>query len=175
MLVLATTNSGLYKLVLVLHILCAIVGFVAVYLNGVYGAEMKKRRGADSLAIYEANWRVTNIGQYVILGVLIFGLALVGLSDSAWKFSQTWVWLAVTLFVIGLGVSHGILLPAMKRMGVLMREMVAAGPPPAGAPAGPPPQAVEMEALGKRLGVAGGFLNVLIVVILIIMVWKPGV
>jgi Predicted integral membrane protein (DUF2269) len=174
MLVLATTNGGIYKLVLVLHILCAIVGFGAVYLNGVYGAEMKKRRGTDAIAIYEANFRVSKIGEYVIYGVFIFGLALVGLSDSAWKFSQTWVWLASALFIIGLGVSHGVLLPAVKRMGVLMREMVAAGPPPAGAPAGPPPQAVEMEALGKRVGAAGVFLNLLVVAILFLMVWKPG-
>jgi hypothetical protein len=175
MLVLATVNGGFYKLFLVLHILCAIVGFGSVYLNGVYGAEMKKRRGADALAIYDANWRVSKIGEYVIYGVFIFGLALVGMSDDAWKFSQTWVWLASVLFIIGLGVSHGVLLPAVKRMGVLMREMVAAGPPPAGAAAGAPPQAVEMEALGKRVGAASVFLNLLVVVILAIMVWKPGV
>ena len=30
-------NSGIYKLVLVLHILTAIVGFGAVLLNGIYG------------------------------------------------------------------------------------------------------------------------------------------
>ena len=36
--VLATINSGLYKLCLVLHILCAIVGFGALFLNGIYGS-----------------------------------------------------------------------------------------------------------------------------------------
>jgi hypothetical protein len=174
MLIVATINGGFYKLFLVLHVLCAIVGFGSVYLNGVYGAEIKKRRGPEALAVYDANYRVSKIGEYVIYGVFIFGLAMVGMSDSVWKFSQTWVWLAATLFIIGLGVSHGILLPGVKRMGVLMREMVAAGPPPEGA-GGPPPQAAEMEALGKRVGAAGMFLNLLIVVILFIMVWKPGV
>jgi hypothetical protein len=52
-----------------------------------------------------------------------------------------------------------------------MREMVAAGPP---ATPGPPPQATEMEALGKRVAATGGTLNVLLVVILVLMVFRPG-
>ncbi len=165
-----TIQSNWYKLVLVVHILCAIVGFGAVYLNGVYGAEMRKRRGQDAVAIFEANWRVTQIGQYFIYAVLLLGLALVGMSDKAWKFSQTWVWLAVVLYLVGIGLSHGVLLPGVKRMGVLMREMVAAGPPQGG----PPPQAAEMETLGKRVGTTDVALNLLIVVILVLMVFKPG-
>jgi hypothetical protein len=169
--------DGPYKFVLILHIFCAIVGFGAVFLNGVYGAQMKKRRGPEALAIYEANFTVSKIGEYFIYAVFVLGLALVGMSsvngNSFFKFSQTWVWLAVVLYIVGIGLSHGVLWPAVKRMGVLMREMIAAGPPPAGA-AGPPPQAAEMEALGKRVGATGATLNVLLVVILFLMVWKPG-
>jgi hypothetical protein len=62
-------------------------------------------------------------------------------------------------------------MPTVKRMGVLMREMLA-GPPPVG---GPPPQVVEMEALGKKLAVVGPVLNLILIVILVLMVWKPGV
>jgi hypothetical protein len=171
---LATTNGGLYKLCLVLHILCAIIGFGAVFLNGIYGQQMKTRlqsgRAAEAIGIYEANLMVSKIGEYFIYAVLIFGFALLGLSDSAWKFSQTWIWLAVVLYVIALGLSHAVLLPTVKRMGVLMHE-VAAGPPPAG---GPPPQAAEMASLGQRIGVVGPILNVILIVILFLMVWKPG-
>jgi uncharacterized membrane protein len=165
-----TSNSNWYKVVLVLHILCAIVGFGAVYLNGIYGAEIRKRRGADAIAVYEANFRVSNIGQYFIYAVLLLGLALVGMSNKEWKFSQTWVWLSVVLFVVGLGLAHGVLRPAVKRMGVLMRE-VAAGPP---ATSGPPPQATDMASLGQRIAAAGVTLNLVVVVILVLMVFKPG-
>jgi hypothetical protein len=49
------------------------------------------------------------------------------------------------------------------------------GPPPAGAaPSGPPPQVAVMEALGQRLAMGGMFLNVLLVVLVALMVWKPG-
>ena len=163
-------GSNWYKLVLVLHILCAIVGFGAVFLNGVYGNEMKRRKGPDALAIYEANWKVSKIGEYFIYAVFVFGFALLGLSDSIWKFSQTWVWLSVVLYIVGIGLSHGVVMPTVKRMGVLMREVLA-GPPPAG---GPPPQAGELEQLGQRLGVVGPVLNVILIVILFLMIWKPG-
>jgi hypothetical protein len=31
-----------------------------------------------------------------------------------------------------------------------------------------------MEALGKRVGATGAFLDVMVVVILVLMIWKPG-
>jgi hypothetical protein len=172
--VLAAYDSGLYKFFLILHILCAIVGFGAVFLNGVYGQQMKTRlqsgRAAEAIGIYEANMTVSKIGEYFIYAVFVFGFAVLGLSDSVWKFSQTWVWLSVVVYVVALGLSHGVMLPAAKRMGVLMHEM-AAGPPPVG---GPPPQAAEMEQLGKKMGVVGPILNLALIVILFLMVWKPG-
>jgi hypothetical protein len=177
MLVLGTIDGGFYKLFLVAHILCAIVGFGAVFLNGVYAAQMRKHPGPGSIAIFEANFKVSEIGQYFIYGVFLFGLGLVGLSDHVWKFSQTWVWLATILFIVGLGLSHGVLLPAVKRMGVLMKGMAAAGPAAAaveGAPPAMPPQLGEMMGLGKRVAVTGLSLDILVVVILAIMVWKPG-
>jgi len=174
-LVLGAYYDGLYKIVLLLHIFCAIVGFGAVYLNALYGQQIRKHPGREGIAIHDANFFVSGIGQYFIYGVFVFGFLLVLLSDDTWKFSQTWIWLAMLLYIVALGVSHGVLLPAVKRMGVLMREMADAGPPPAGtAPSGPPPQVAELGALGKRVGAAGAFLDVMLVVILILMIWRPG-
>jgi uncharacterized membrane protein len=174
--VFAAYLDGVYKLLLVLHIFCAIVGFGAVYLNALYWQQIRKHQGREGLAISEANFRVSEIGQYFIYAVFVFGFLLVLTSDDVWKFSQTWIWLAMALYVVGIGVSHGVLLPAVKRMGVLMRELIDGPPPPAGATAsGPPPQAAELAVMGKRVGAAGAFLDVLMVVILALMVWKPGI
>ena len=164
-----------YDLVLVLHLLTVIVGFGTVVLNGIYGAEAKKRQGPGGLAIGEAVEKVGGVAEKVIYLVPVFGIALVFMSDGNWDFGQTWVWLSLLLYVIGIGVSHGVLIPSERRMNALGRELVAAGPPPAGAPtAGPPPQVAEMEALGKKMGGAGMFLNLLLVVIVALMVFKPG-
>jgi len=167
-------DTTAYKIVLLLHILCAIVGFGTVFLNGLYGAQAKRRPGPGGLAIQEANLFVSKIAEYFIYAVFILGIGLVSMSDDAWKFSQTWIWLAMLLYIVGIGVSHGVLFPNAKKMRDLAAEMVAAGPPPADALPGPPPQVAEMERRGKTLGAASTFLHLLLVVILVLMIWKPG-
>jgi uncharacterized membrane protein len=173
--VLATYRDGVYDLFLLLHIMCAIVGFGAVYLNALYGQEVRKRPGPEGLAVFEANLRISKIAEYFIYAVFVFGLVLLAIAKvgdtHVYKFSQTWVWLSIVLYVVGLGISHGVLMPSVKKMGNLMREMIAAGPPVGG----PPPQAGQMAELGKKVGAAGATLNVLLVVIVALMIWKPGV
>jgi uncharacterized membrane protein len=173
----ARIGDDAYNVVLLLHILAAIVGFGGVFLNGIYGAEAKNRRGPEGLAVAKANFRVSWIAEWFIYAVPIFGFALIGMSDDVIEFGDTWIWLSILLYVVGLGVSHGVLMRNVKRMHVLMEELVGMGPPPAaaGAPAGgPPPQAAELEQRGKTVGMAGAFLNVLLVVMVYLMVFKPG-
>jgi uncharacterized membrane protein len=162
-------QGNLYRTVLVLHVMTAIVGFGAVFLNGLYAAEAKKRQGPSGRAVIEANFAVTKVGEKLIYAVPVLGILLVLVSDDAWSFSDTWIWLSMALYVVGIGVSHGVLIPGAKKIMALMLEMES-GPPPAG---GPPPQVAEIEALGKRQAMAGGFLDVLLVVLVGLMVFKP--
>ena len=167
-------NSGIYKLVLVLHILTAIIGFGAVFLNGIYGQQAKSRRGSESLAISQANFLVSRIGEYFIYAVFIFGVLLVVLSDDVWDFSDSWIVGAIVLYVLGLGLSHGLQQPNVRRMIALQDELVAMGPPPAGATAGaPPPQVIELEERGRRARIVGTALQLDLIVILMLMVWGP--
>jgi uncharacterized membrane protein len=171
--VLAEYMSDIYKIVLVLHILCAIVGFGAVMLNAIYGQQAKARRGSEGLAISEANYLVSKIGEYFIYAVFLLGIALVLIGDNVIDFGQTWVWLSMTLFICALGISHGLLAPRVRRLQALMREMIHMGPPAAGA-AGPPPQVTQMEGIGKQVALFGTTLQVLLVVILTLMIFQPG-
>jgi len=176
--VLGAYYDGLYKATLVAHILCAIVGLGAVFLNALYGAQVRKRPGPEGMAVFDANFYVAEVAQWVILGIFVFGILLVLESDDVWKFSQTWVWLAMSLYIVAISLSHFVLRRSLLRMRVLMGELAAAGPPPGAGggapPAGPPPQVVEMQSLGQRVAATGATLNVIVVVILCLMVWKPG-
>ena len=167
---LAAYGSDAYKIVLVLHILCAIVGFGAVFLNGIYGQQAKARKGPEGLAISQANFLVSNIGEYFIYAVFLLGIVLVLIGDNLFDFGQTWIWLAMLVFLSSLAVSHLMLRPRVKRMQALMEEVIS-GPPPAG---GPPPQVAEMEQLGKQIGMIAPALQVALVVILFLMIFKPG-
>jgi uncharacterized membrane protein len=167
-------NSGIYKLVLVLHILSAIVGFGAVFLNGIYGQQAKSRRGSEGLAISQANFLVSKVGEIFIYAVFVFGVLLVVLSDDVWNFSDSWIVASIVLYALGLGLSHGVMQPNVRRMIALQDELVAMGPPPAGAaPGAPPRQVIELEQRGQRARIVGTALQLNLVVILMLMVWGP--
>lgn len=167
---LAAFGSDAYNTVLVLHILCAIVGFGAVFLNALYGRQAAAIKGSEGLAITRANFAVSKVGDYFIYAVFVLGFVLVLIGDNVWDFGQTWIWLSMLLFFVGIALSHAVMQPTVRRMIALQEEM-ASGPPPAG---GPPPQLAEMEQLGKRLATVSPILNILLVVLLILMVFKPG-
>lgn len=164
-------NSGGYKLLLLLHILSIVIGLGGVTLSGVYGREAKQRQGPEGRAITEAVEYVGHVAHYVIYLIPVFGILLVLASDSVWTFGQTWIWLSIVLYALALGISHGVQFRNTRRMIVLMREMEA-GPPPAG---GPPPQVAEIERLGRGLAVGGGALHLILVILIGLMIWKPGV
>jgi hypothetical protein len=165
-------NSGIYKFVLVLHILCAIVGFGAVFLNGLYGAQVRAHPGPEGLAIFRANHLVSKVGEYFIYAVFVLGVLLVLLSDEVWEFSDTWVWGSMLLYAVGIGLSHGVVQPRLRKMEGLMEEMVAGGPPPAGA-TGPPPQVVQLQEHGRVIGIVGPTLDLILIAVLFLMIWKP--
>src|SRR4051794_13742163 len=160
--VIAAVNDGMYHFLFFLHISAAIVGFGGVVLNGVYGAQAKQRPGPGGLAINEANLFVTKkICEIAIYLVPLFGFGLIGMSDSAWKFSQTWVIASLVMYVVAIGIAHSVLLPNAKRMAALQRALVAAP----SAVGGPPSQTAEMEAAEKKLAAAGTINNLLLVAI----------
>ncbi len=80
----------------------------------------------------------------------LFGFAMQGMSDGVIEFSQTWFWLALVVWVAMNGVLHGMLLPAERA--------VAAGD----------------ETAAKKVDTGGIILTVLLVGMLYLMVFKPG-
>lgn len=185
-------DSGAYDTVLVLHVMCVVIGFGGVFLNGIYGAESKRRGGREGLAVFEATERVAKVCEGFILAVPVFGIALILMSHSQWRFSQAWVMAALTIYGLALVLSFGFHIPNLRRMGGLMHDLVSLSErPPAvaggavptddvhaagaiAAAGGPPVQAVELERRGKLAGVYGGTLDLAIVAVVILMIWKPG-
>ena len=165
-------NSGIYKFLLVLHLVAVVVGFGSVMLNGVYAARAKRAGGREGVAISEANTFVSDkVAELFIYAVPILGILLIVTSDEVWEFDQKWISFSFLLYLIGLGLSHGLLRPTVKKLNALTAQLAAAGPMPSAG--GPPPEVAEVEALGKRAGAVGAVLNVIVVVVIALMVWKP--
>jgi uncharacterized membrane protein len=165
-------NSGIYKFLLVLHLIAVVVGFGGVMLNGVYAARAKRAGGREGVAIAEANTFVSDrVAELFIYAVPILGILLIVTSDEVWEFDQKWISFSFLLYLIGIALSHAVLRPTVKKLNALTAQLAAAGPMPSAG--GPPPEVAEVEALGKRAGAVGAVLNVLVVIIIALMVWKP--
>jgi hypothetical protein len=162
--------STAYKFLFLLHIVSVVYGIGTVVLNGLYAQQAQSRPGPSGRAIIEANFFVTNVAEYVIYTVPVWGILLVLASHDNFKFSQTWVWLALLLYIAAIGISHAVMFPGVKRIIALQKETEQQQPSAGGAP----PQVAEMQAVGRRVATGGMVLNLLVVVILVLMIWKPG-
>ena len=148
----------LYTFLKIVHIVTIVVGIGTVSLNGIYGAKAKAAGPNGGLAIGRANYDVSAVAEYFIYAIPVTGILMM-LVEDYWEWSQTWVWLSIVLYVAAIGVSHSLQIPSARRM----NELMAAGPPNA-----------ETEVLEKKLAMGGTILNLLAVVIIVLMVWKPG-
>jgi hypothetical protein len=168
MTIFAGITTGPYRVVLLLHILCAIVGLGGVMLNGIYGVSTRKAVGRGATVLVQANAKATKIAEFFIYAVPVFGFALIGMSDDAWGFDQTWIWLSVVVYAIALAISVGLLLPAFRQFSQTITGLEAGTiVPSAAVDAG-------LDGLLKKQAVMGSTLHVITVVILVLMIWKPG-
>ena len=155
-------DGDLYQLVLVLHILAAIIGFGGMFIAGFYGNESRKLPGREGLAVAETTLTVTGrIPTVGVCAVPILGILLILLSDDGWKFSEAWVSLSFSLYIVLMGLATGLQVPTIRKM-VALRAAADGGSP------------AELQAMGKKVATVGGVVNLLWVVILFLMVFKPG-
>ena len=157
------TNSGIYKVLLLLHLLAVIGGIGTVMLNGLYAAKAKQTGGSGGTAVSVANYDVSMVAEKLIYTIPIWGILMVLVSDDAISFGDTWIWLSLVLYVVALGISHAVLVPGHRRY----NELAASS--------GGPSVGDEAQAIEKKLAGAGMALNLLVVVLVALMIWKPGV
>lgn len=160
-----------YELLLFLHILSAIIGFGSTFVWPMLGAKSRELPPDQALAL---NRMVAGAGKVLTtpftIATGITGILLVLSSDGLYEFSQPWVSMGLTAWILGAGIALGLHEPNLKAMLALQEEMVASGPHQ-----GPPPQVAELQERGKKAGMFGGILHLLFAATLIIMVFLPEV
>ena len=155
-------DGDLYNVVLVLHILASIIGFGGMFIAGFYGNESRNLPGREGMAVAQTTLKVTGqIPTVAVCAVPILGILLILMSEDAIKFSAMWISLSFLLYIVLMGLATGIQVPTIRKM-VAMR---------AGAEGA---QSAQVQAMGKKVATVGAIVNVLWVVILILMVFKPG-
>jgi uncharacterized membrane protein len=149
--VLAATDSFGYRFFFLLHILAILVAFAPAFVWPIVNARLRRNGatpGAEIGAIIRDSWARIHGPAVVLAG--LFGILMIVLSDDVWKFSQTWVSMAFLLWFLMLFIVFG-LMPWNERK-----------------------NAEGDEAADRRSAAFNGILHLLLLLMVIDMIWKPG-
>ncbi len=164
-------NDGVaFNLFVLLHIICAVGGFGALIYRG-WVLDLARRKGAPAAAgVLSVYGQVGQVGEVLIYGVLIFGIAAIAATSDHTLFRKPWVVAALAVFVAVVALLHAVVRPAERRY---KRAMLELAQTPAMAPPARPPQLAEMDRLYRRVAIGMGIFNVLVLGALYLMVFKP--
>ncbi len=150
--VLAAVRDNTYNVVLLVHVVAFLVAFAPAAINPLLDAHLRadgQEASLRSFASFAARYtRVATLGGMGVL--LLTGILMVLLSDEVWEFSQTWISLAFLVWFALAGVISAMILKGERE--------AAAG---------------DLSAL-DRVATGGKVATVLTLVMLYLMVFKPG-
>ena len=146
--VLAAYNDTGFKVVLLLHILAVLVAFSPLFVMPLLART--RDEGTSGVVL-------TYLQRFATPAVVLagfFGLALVGMSKTGgtevFSFKQSWVSLALLLWIIQVALFIFAILPAQRK--------AAAG---------------DAEA-ARRVPMFTGMIHLLLLILLYLMIWRPG-
>jgi hypothetical protein len=153
----------LVAILLVIHIGGAIIGFGSIYTFPVLGRVAAKHPGPGSVAILES---VASIERGLLKPFLfiqpISGLLLVGtMGLDKGFFGHYWLWISILLYAVAFSLGLFVQVPLVERLPKLAAELK--GPP-----------TPEFLALLKRTQRVGPILTLLLTIIIVLMITKPG-
>jgi hypothetical protein len=160
------------QLFLFLHVMGAIAVFGPTFTFPIIASQAQKspQNGHFAAVVSEFIERRLVVPGAVVQGITGVALILI-LGADLTSPSYRWLVGGIILYLIAIFFAAFVQARNAEKMVELTAGGPPPGPPPAGAPAGPPPEVVET---GKKLQRGGMFLSVLIVLIVILMVTKPG-
>ncbi len=143
----AEIGSTSYNIMLLFHVLLVIIAFAPAWLTPVLVRQVANgdKSAADALEVSVLRY---SVGSLAAAGILGFGLA--GMSEDVYELSQTWLLVAVLLWLILLAVTLFVTRPAIKAFrdgDTKAKAMISAGT---------------------------GVSHLILLATLYLMIWKPG-
>lgn len=165
-----------FKILVALHLLCVIGGFGAVAYNALYLSLAQRRSTGGASAILEVNLLVSGLAELLIYSALVFGIGAVTASDSQISFGDAWVSASFGIYLVDVGILHGWIKRHQRHYSAVTSRLEATvtGAPPGTAVTPPARYVAELRSLERRISVGWAVFNVLVVVVVFLMVFKPG-
>jgi uncharacterized membrane protein len=160
----------MFDLFFLIHILAIMAAFGPTFTFPMIAAMNKKD---PKQAPFAARLILMISYRYTIPMALVAGAAGVGmiLKADIKLFDNPWLWIAIIIYLAAVVFAITIQGPTTNKLVELTSKMAGAGPPPEGAPSGPPPV---IAALAKKMQMGDMALSFAVVVIMVLMVFKPG-
>jgi hypothetical protein len=167
-------DQYLFPILLFAHVFGAIATFGPSFIFPFLARQSRAMpQGGHFAAVFgETIERRLIIPGAIIQGITGLGLVII-LAGRGVDFSSApfrWLALGIVLYLIAIGFAIFVQAKAAERLVEITKGMT--GPPPAGAPAGPPPELIETAGKLQR---GGMILTVLLLAIVFLMVVKPSI
>ncbi len=159
-----------YNTLVLLHVVCVIGGFGGLAYNGLTLA-LASRRGPDAKAVLEVSRQVSGLAELLVYGAFLFGIAAIGASKSTFGFGQAWVSAALALYVVELGILHGLIRPAQRQYVAVVDELITVT---VLTEQERPPQVAVADRLSRRISLGWGAFDGILLVVVYLMIFKPG-
>lgn len=148
----------MFNLMTTLHLLTAV--FTIGPLAHAVTTATRGLRTADATAT-ASSARMATVYSYASLAVVIFGFGLMSAKSpytgaAVAQFSETWIWLSALLWLFSVIVTLTVTVPALKQATKRITDGEA------------------VNKLTARIAASGGAVAILFIIVIILMVYRPG-
>lgn len=149
------SKSPIYDVILLAHIVCAIGGFGANGLAGLYAGQLAPSPSDGAIKYFSAS---KFYAEKLIYLIPVFGLIMIAVSRGVSELGEPWVIFGISAWVIAVGVAHSLVWPNERRISALIES----------------DDNLALRKLGKKVSVGAMLLDVIFVVTFIVMLTQPG-
>lgn len=149
------SKSPIYDVILLAHIVCAIGGFGANGLAGLYAGQLDPSPSEGAIK-YFSNSKF--YAEKLIYLIPVFGLTMIAVSRGVSELTEPWVIFGIIAWVVAIGVAHSLVWPNERRISGVIDSQDGSS----------------LKKLGKKVSVGAMILDVIFVVTFIVMLTQPG-
>ncbi|MBO0811196.1 MAG: DUF2269 family protein [Microlunatus sp.] len=148
----------MFNVFLALHVLAAVGAIGPLIHAATTAARGLRRSNATATAEASRMLKIYSIASVIVV-ILGFGLLSTTSPDTHKKpgdFADTWVWLSVVLWLIGIGLAWGVLSRTLDRATTMINNSESTA------------------ALRGRVAAVGGIIGLIFAAIIVLMVYRPS-
>jgi hypothetical protein len=164
----ASTAGDVFGVLVAAHVICAVVGFGALLLSGIYGFSNRRPAGPEAIEEARRYFRSPGRIELLVLPVPFLGLAALLVQPHGRGPGQLWDLAASAIWLVAAVVLFGVVRPAERSIRAALR--LGAATPASGE------GDIDLARLGesaRRLGWAGLTTDMAFFLALVLMIFQP--